>query len=131
VLAPLAKERKRERGDRVVLPRLRVGNPVRAHAGDGVPRTDAGAGGLTRPRHPDDRHQEGQRAIAVAVEMRARGLTVREGADEFDISMGYISLANTVLDYGAAELVDSVKSGAISLNDAYAVARARKDGLGP
>jgi hypothetical protein len=81
---------------------------------------------VTRPRHPNDRHMQGQRAIKIAAEARAQGLTIRQAATRFDISHGHISRANTVLDY-APELVDAVESGAVALNDAYEVARARKD----
>jgi hypothetical protein len=68
---------------------------------------------------------KGQQAMVVAQACLVSKQTVRQAAGQHGISAARVSQANTVTNH-APELVDRVISGAVSLDDAYADAKARK-----
>jgi ParB-like chromosome segregation protein Spo0J len=72
---------------------------------------------------------KGQRAMVIARAMRVQDvqkLNTRQASSAYGISTGRLSEASVVIDH-ARDLADHVLSGAVSLDEAYAEAKRRKD----
>lgn len=68
---------------------------------------------------------KGQRAMAVARRLETNTQSVSEGAKYAGLNRARVAQARTVLHH-ASDLADSVRSGSLSLDNAYEEARQRK-----